>query len=197
MPNTSATGGYLLPGVSPTPVEGNDFEDFLHDVIQGITGVSGTLIRPRWQPDPPNMPQVAESWIAFGITDFIPDTYAVEQTNSEDDGSVDLIRHEVDTVLLSFYGPNASVLAGVFRDGLQISQNRSALVSAGVGMISTGEARQVPTLVKERWQKRIDMEWKLKRQILRNYPVLYLLTANVELNAEGSSLITTNIEAQP
>ena len=194
MPNTSATGGYLLPAISPAPVEGNDFEDFLHDVIQGITGLDGTLIRPRWQPDPPNMPQVADSWIAFGITDIIPDTYAAEVPNSAGDGSIDLIRHETNQILVSCYGPTASVLASQLRDGLQVSQNRAVLVSAGVGLVSTGSVRAAPSLTKDRWQKRMDFEITIRRQILRNYPVLYLLSAEVELNAEGSSLITTPIE---
>ena len=114
--------------------------------------------------------------------------------NSDEDGSIDLVRHETNTILVSCYGPNASVLASQLRDGLQVSQNRAVLVSAGVGLVRTSSVRNAPALTKERWQKRLDFEIVVRRQILRNYPVLYLLTADVELNAEGSPLITTPID---
>lgn len=193
MSNTSATGGYLLPGTSPTPVEGTSFEDFLHDVIAGITGLSGKLMRPRWQDEPPNIPQAATTWAAFGITAWDPDTYAVERENPVGDGSVDLIRHETNEILVSFYGPDSSLYAGILRDGLQVSQNRSVLTAAGIGLTRTGSPQQVPSLVKERWQKRIDLPITIRRQILRNYPVLTLLSAHLTLYSKAALLITTPI----
>jgi hypothetical protein len=194
MPNTSASGGYLLPAAAPAPVEGDAFEDFLHDVIQGITGMDATLIRPRWQDEPPNMPQASNTWCAFGIASWIPDTYAIEELDPAGDGSVNLIRHETDELLASFYGPDAQRYASYLRDGLQVSQNRAALVAAGVGLVRTGNVVQVPSLVKERWQRRVDLPITVRRQILRNYPVMYLLTANAILYGEGAPLITTPID---
>ena len=193
MPNTSATGGYLLPGATPAPVEGDAFEDFLHDVIQGVTGLAGSMIRPRWQDEPANMPQANTTWAAFGITAWDPDTYAVEQEQQDGEGT-DLIRHETNEIMVSFYGPQAALYASAFRDGIQVSQNREALVLAGVGMVSTGSAQQVPSLVKDRWQKRVDVPWTVRRQILRSYPVLTLLSANLILYTDTTPQIVTPID---
>lgn len=194
MPNNSASGGYLTPAAAPSPVEGDAFDDFLHDVIAGVTGMSGELIRPRWQQEPTNMPQADQTWCAFGITDFTSDTYAVEQMNS--DGSFEMIRHETNQILVSFFGPSAIAYAGILRDGLQISQNRTALVAAGVGMVNTGNPIQVPSLVKERWQKRVDLPWTVRRQILRSYPVLHLLTANAILVTDTTPQLINPIDVQ-
>jgi hypothetical protein len=202
MTNTSATGGYLAPSPLPQPVVGLEFEDFLHSVIQQITGVAAQLIRPRWQPDPANLPQANQSWIAFGILDWEPDTYAVEEFNPANQGSMELTRHETVETLVSFYGPDANKNAAVFRDGLQISQNREALTAAGIGQRSTGKASHIPSLVKERWQSRVDVPWTFRRQIKRSYPVLYLLSAQNVLSVDSpkplnTDIVVTNIIANP
>lgn len=176
MPNTSASGGYLLPASSPAPLEGQSFEDFLQQIFVGLTGIDGSFVRPRWQPDPPNQPARGQDWFAFGITDWDPDTYGVELHKA--DGSSDLQRHETVNILISFYGPNASTYMAMLRDGLQIAQNREIFQTNAMGLVQTGRALNVPSLVKEKWLNRIDLTMTMRRLILRTYPILNLASAN-------------------
>ena len=59
MTNTSATGGFLSPLSTPAPLEDQALADFFQQYVAGITGIAGNLVRPRWQAEPPNIPQVA------------------------------------------------------------------------------------------------------------------------------------------
>lgn len=177
MSNNSSTGGYLVPASSPAPLEDDAFDDFLHDIGVGITGMDPTLVRPRWQPESINLPDFGTNWMALGVTETDPDTYGVEVFDP-----VTLVthlqRHEVTTILCSFYGPNANGLCSQFRDGLQISQNREALWLAGMALVETGKPMQAPELIKDRWTRRVDMPWVVRRGIFRDYPVLSLLSAS-------------------
>lgn len=191
MTNSSATGGYLTPEASPAPLEGDAFEDFLQEVIVGISGLPSDMVRPRWTPEPANMPASGTNWAAFGISSWNADTYAIEQHSGLSDGSEILIRQETDEVLVSFFGPDAASYMALFRDGLQVSQNRYALSAAGVVLQKTGDPVNAPMLMKEKWMRRIDLPVTLRREIRRSYQVLSLLSASSVLQSEGSSLITT------
>lgn len=186
--NTSASGGYLPPLASPKPLYDDPFEDFLHDVIAGITGVSGELIRPRWQPEPPNLPARDSNWLAFGVVRLQGDVYAVVR-HREDDGGDDLSRHETVDVLVSAYGPRASEMLAILRDGLQIEQNREALIAAGVGFRDASEMIPAPVLVKDRWTRRWDMNVSVRREIKRTYGVVSLVKATAEI---GNDLYQTD-----
>ncbi len=59
-----------------------------------------------------------------------------------------------------------------------------------MGIVGFGDQITAPELVKNLWYRRIDMELQVKRQIVRNYPVLDLLSAQTLLNNE---LYTTDI----
>jgi hypothetical protein len=52
----SRTAGYLGPRDTPQQLVDGAWDDFLHDVIAGTTGLDPTLVRPRWQSEPPNIP---------------------------------------------------------------------------------------------------------------------------------------------
>jgi len=180
-PDTSATGGYLSPAGAPAPLEGQALFRFFHDLFAGILQIDPALVRPRWQVEPPNQPDLATvSWLAFGITARATDTFAyvghvgaVGATPGYDQ----LQRHEELTILTSHYGPEADLNAEVLRDGLQIAQNREVLQLNNMSVIETGEALTVPVLVKERWLYRVDLSVRIRRQITRNYPVLDLASA--------------------
>lgn len=191
MPNTSATGGYLSPGVSPAPLEDTAFENFLQEIFVALTGLDETMVRPRWQPESPNQPDFGVDWIAFGITEQDPDTYAATvqgETNTE------FQRHETVTVLISSYGDNASKNLAVLRDGLQVEQNRAVLTANAMGLVETTRMVTAPALIKEKWTRRFDMKMIFRRQIRRVYSVLTILTAEVDLNAE---VIQETITVQP
>lgn len=184
MTNSSATGGYLVPAPSPAPLEGQDFNRFLQQIVVGITGMEGNLVRPRWQPEPPNWPAVGSDWAALGIIGRKADTFAVELHDPNGDGSSELRRHEEVELLVSFYGPNADLNAELLRDGLQISQNREVMQLASMNLVETGECLAVPSLEKDKWLYRVDLRVVIRRQIRRVYPVLNLLSANGTLNTD-------------
>lgn len=179
--NTSATGGYLIAADDPAPLEDEALDDFLQAVVVGISGLAGTVVFPRWQTDVPNLPDAGTDWAAVGVTEQDPDTYAVtshDPEGADDDGVDQLIRHETIVVKTSFYGPNAGKYMSLFRDGLQVEQNRAALTAAGFGLKQTSKPIRAPELVKGKWLNRIDLDLIVRRMILREYPVLSLLSAN-------------------
>lgn len=193
MPNTSASGGYLTPA-GAAPLQDEAFENFLHDLFVGLTGISNELVRPRWQPEPPNQPDFGSDWLAFGIMRQAGDTYGYMEHDSDGDGTDQLTRHESVEILLSSYGPNASGNLSLLRDSLLVEQNRAVMVAAGMGQTETGEIIPAPTLVKDRWMRRFDMTMSFRRSIQRTYPVLTLLSAQGTLNTEA---MTTSIDVGP
>lgn len=191
MTNTSASGGYLLPVDSGSPLYDDAFEDFLQEIVVGLTGLPREMVRPRWQPEPGNMPMANADWCAIGIREFDADTYQVGQMQK--DGSFETLRHETNDVMASFYGPHATRYAALMRDGIQLDQNREALREQGVLLQVSGTPTRVPSLVKEKWQNRVDLPVTFRRQIRREYRVLSVLTADVRVNGEGHPLIVDDI----
>jgi hypothetical protein len=188
MPNTSATGGYLVPALSPAPLEDAALDDFFQAVVVGITALPGASVRPRWQIEPPNMPNLASDWAAFGVAVVASETFAwVGHFPAVGlvPGYDEFRRHEELEWITSFYGPDARANAALLKDGLQIAQNREPLLLAGMGVIETGDVRTVPLLVKERWQFRADLPVRIRRAVVRRYPVLDLASAQATLNTEA------------
>lgn len=201
-PGTNTLDGNFILDVS-TLASANGLDDdplfdFFHDLIAGITGMAGNVIIPRWQPEAPNIPDFNSSWCAFGITDYDADVFAAELhipnrldvnfilDQSRLDSAVmnELRRHEKVNCLASFYGPNAIYLARLLRDGLQVSQNQEMLSMNSMGLVESGNVTLVPSLVKERWLRRADLPFTIRRQVVRRYPVLDLLHSGIVLNTE-------------
>lgn len=172
----SSVAGYL--GPSGAQLDDTALEDFLHDVVAGITGLDGTLVRPRWQEEPPNWPPFRTNWVSIGVASTTPDTFAYENHLPDGEGSDDMRRHEVFDLACSFYGPDADAMADTLRDGFQVAQNRTALFMAGMGLVSCGPSTAAPVLLKERWLNRTDMVVTIKREIRRTYPVLNILSVD-------------------
>lgn len=180
VPNSSVAG--FLGSISNIP---NDqaLEDALNPTIAGITQLdANTQIRPRFQEDPPAVPDRSVNWVAFGITRILSDTCAatVQQSNS----SALVIRNQDIEVLLSWYGPQAGNNAEVFRDGLQIDQNRDLLRAADLGIITIGEARKAPELFKSKYLNRYDMTLMLRRRTARQFSILTLTGFGITLNTD-------------
>lgn len=176
MPNTSATGGPLLPS-SSAPSDDDALVDFLNAVIAGITGLSGTLIRPRWQERPPPLPPVGTTWMATGIGTRSGDTFPEVEHDPDGEGADNLNQHEEFVLDCTFYGPAAQSTATLLRDGLNIAQNREVLDTNGVKFIATGPMPNTPEVVNQRWLMRTDMPITFRREVGRTYPVLNIIEA--------------------
>ena len=176
MPNSSATGGYLLPG-STTPVQDDPFEDLLGGLIAGISGIARGMVRPRWQPTPPAMPSIATNWCAFGITEIDADWSAATTHIPDGDGVDEVVRHDTVRILASFYGPSAYGLAAQVRDGLWVPQNFDAIRMAGIALLECDRIRTASDLLNERFVRRVDLDILLRRAVVRTYPILNLLSA--------------------
>lgn len=184
--NTSSTGGFIAPAASPVVLEDTALTDLLQAMVVGITGLTASLVRPRWQPVPPTQPSVTTTWCAIGITDRTPDPgTAWVGHDPTGDGTDQMQRHEVLTVLLSFYGPNAAAMAGRLGDGLYIAQNRETLYHAGAGLVDVGASLTFGELVNGQFVSRCDMPITVRRVRARIYPVENLLEGPVNLESNG------------
>ncbi len=193
MTNTSATGGPLVPETSPAPLEGRALLRFFQQIIVGITGLDGTVVRPYWQEEPPTVPDAGVAWAAFKITRRPSDEYPFvgRYYYQAEDGNDYLQRHEALDILTTFYdtgstglddsGGLADSYASLLRDGLAVPQNREPLFLAGMGLVRIGDLITVPVIFKRRWQNRVDFEFTVRRQIDRAYPVLPLVGATGDI----------------
>lgn len=193
---TSATGGYIQPAPppAPTPLQDEALEDFFQQIVVGLSGLAGQFVHPAWQEEPPNLPNVGKDWAALAVQEIIPDTYGVEIHDGAGEGSNDFQRHETINMLVSFYGPNAGRISGLFRDGLQISTNRAVLSLAGMGLVETGPVLRAPVLSKAKWLNRYDCPWVVRRAVQRTYPVLNLRSMLASLVAADTGAAPNYIE---
>ena len=194
----STTPGYLgpLPAPSPSPPSDDAWDDFLHDVIAGITGLDPALVRPRWQREPPNMPDFDTDWVGFGVigteTGFEPAVIHVGQG----DGYDALQEQEVSNILCSFYGPHAARYASYLRRGFFVWQNRAMLRANAVGLIEISGTTAAPELVRNQWLNRVDLTVRLNREIRYDYAVRNIVRATGEIIANdiGTRVITDTFD---
>lgn len=198
MTNTSATGGYISPssGLVASPLEDAAFDDFLQAIVVGITGIAQVF--PRWQVTPPNLPTMGTDWASIGVTEQRADSFAYVQHNPvldpvgvppitptpPPDGYDMLITHEIVEVLCSFYGPNCRGNASLLRDGLSMAQNREQMQLNRIAFVGCGAIVRVPSLVNTQWYDRADLPFTLRREIVRSYPILNILSVPVTLESE-------------
>lgn len=173
----SSTGGYLSPAVASPPLEDDALTAIFQQMIVGITGLPGNMVRPRWQPNPPKQPEPTVNWCALGIAVQTLDDGPAIVHNGAGNGSDTYIRHEQIDVLASFYGPNGMQNAQLLSDGLAIPQNLEQLKAQDMNSVDTGQIRTAPDLINEQWVRRYDIELTFRRKITRSYNVLNTLTA--------------------
>jgi hypothetical protein len=181
----SSTGGYLAPALSPGPLEDDALDDFIQEFVVGITALDGQYVRPRWQPEPPNLPPEDVNWAAVGIASREGDTYSVELHDPAGDGADIVIRHETLNILATFYGPASQAMAAKLRDGLGLAQNREPLFAQNMGLVSVGQLSRGPELVKNKWLPKVDLPFAIRREIRRCYPVLNLMSGQITLQADA------------
>lgn len=188
--NNSSTSGILSPSLNPDVLEGEKLVDFFQNWVASITGMPGQYVRPRWQAEPPNIPASNIDWCAIGIKRRESDTYVSEVHVSADLGYNELRRHEILHFLISFYGPRADLYSELFREGVQVAQNREILTLHSMGLVETGEVVTVPEMIKDKWLNRLDLDFSIRRQIVRHYAVQNLNSADVSVN--GNEMIVSN-----
>jgi len=181
MANTSATGGFLTPADPLAPEQDIDLDKLFQATTAGITGLAGSLVRPRWQPGSPKQPEASVNWCAISAMLIDPDAGPAIIHNPASDGADGLIRHEDITVLASFYGPNGARYAAILRDGIGIHQNTEALSAYGIRFVDDGPIRQVPEFVNQQWIRRADISLRFRRKVSRTYPVQNVLSADIHL----------------
>lgn len=158
---------FLLPLPSPSPLEGDDLEDAVQATLAGVAGLPPDLVRPRFQPNAPVVPDFHVDWAALGIVRTRPDVFAfVRQVDAD---TAELQRDCAVEVLASFYGPHAHAIASRLADGLQLDANRAALRAAGLKVQETGDLVGAPAFVKEVWTKRFDVRLHLSYRTVRRY----------------------------
>jgi hypothetical protein len=190
--NDSSTGGYLAP-TGAAALDDDALDAVFQQLVAGVTGIPGNLVRPLWQQNPPNLPDAGTNWVALGIPNRSTDDFAfVEHVSPPTGTPYDLYqRHEILHIRASFYGPQAAGNAMLFRDGMLIAQNRETLGLLGMGYVASQEPRQVPDLVNQQWRKRVDMTFDVKRVVQRQYPVLNLASAGVTMQTLAASPVPT------
>lgn len=146
----------------PAPGPGHEAtEDVLHDLVVGLTGLPGDLVRPRWQPRPPQTPSPDTSWCALGVTGRDSPGSQLRSTADGEGWAVET--HETLDVLISFYGPQASALALAVREGLRVPLNRETLRAANMALVRAGQMANAPELVNNAWLRRVDLPLTFRR----------------------------------
>ncbi|VXB24971.1 putative bacteriophage protein [Burkholderia sp. 8Y] len=184
MANDSSTGGYLLPTAPSPPLEDAALDAVFQQLIVGLTGLPGNMVRPRWQPTVPKMPEPTQNWCAIGVTDidqdFAPTVVHVPDTAGTDK----LYRNEILTLTASFYGPAAMQYAAQARDGIFVAQNHGMLELSGMGLVDVGRLTAAPELLNQQWLRRYDLQFRVRRQVERTYSVLNVLSAHGTINRD-------------
>ncbi len=194
MANTSATGGYLAP-TAPVPPDDDDLDNLLQELVAGVTGLPGEMVRPRWQPIVPKQPEPTENWCAMGVSVQMNDSSPAIQHDPAGDGSDTYTRHQQIDLVCSFYGPSAKGYAQRLADSMSIPQNSEQLALNGMKFVRASDIQPVPALVNQQWNRRYDLTLTLRRKITRTYTVLNLLSAEVQSTTDSVPPVaaTTNI----
>lgn len=172
----SSPQAYIQPS-STVPIPNNlSLTQFIQTVLVGVSGLSGPMVRPKWQPEPPKQPDINVDWMAMGISVASPD--ANSYVGVDDTGATGTQRHETLEITCDIYGPNGLEIGGLVRDGFQIPNNLSALRYANMGFVEVSPMRQIPDLINERFINRVAMSVFLRREIQRTYPILTILSAS-------------------
>lgn len=198
MATDSTTQGYLQP-ISVLPVNDRALEDIFGEAIAGITGLNRNDVRPREQPQPPNLPDQEKDWCAFGVTPIEQDTFAyVRQLPAlESNGEGQVERDEILDVFISFYGANSHQFMSHCREGLSVQQNREFLWLQGIKLVGIGRPIKVPSLLKDRYVRRIDLSVQFTRRVVIRYAVRNISIAIGDLHTDTGKIPPIPIIVNP
>jgi hypothetical protein len=188
MPDSS-TGGYLAPS-SGSPADDANLEAIVQRLIVGVSGLPGNMVRPTWQVNIPQQPSPATNWCAIQIQSITPDDNPaiIHDPVAETDT---LYRHEEIEVLLSFYGITGQQYASQARDGLYLNQNDEALKTVNMVFVGTSPIRTASDFINQQAVRRFDFTLTLRRQVVRTYSILNILSATIGLETDQPILTET------
>lgn len=180
--------------------EGQSLENWLQHYVAAVTEIEASLVRPRWQREPPNIPDFdTPCWLSVGVTRKKPigqwsytGHRAAPQTNEPATGRDDMVRWEDCELLCTFYGPQCEVYSENFYSGCMVWQNRSVLRLVGLVLVEVGEQIRMPELIKNQWLDRVDRTVFFRRVVQRSYPVMSLISARgvIQLDSTGGDYNT-------
>lgn len=189
------TAPIIQPDATPAPMQGQALNDFIQAWLVSLTGLDGTLVRPAPQTTPPVIPPDTTVWMAFNAQVDKSDTFPF---NGQIGDEFQLQRAENIKVLCSFYDQGTDGQAGKFasllRDNLAIPQNLEVLYEQNMGLIGVEPEVEVPSLLKERWLYRVDLPFYVTRQVVRNYDVPTILTAEGQINTDDGITVPFHVE---
>jgi len=195
---SSGAAGFLAPLTAP--IYDNPLDDFFHAFLVALSTIPGALVRPRWQPEPPNLPPFTTDWMAWGIVDVDEDRFAYQDLVETESGDQFVVeRDEILTMLMSFYGPRAGQLGKQVSASMQLSQNRSYLRTQNMTLIEVMGQARVPALLKEKWVPRVDQRVLFRRRATWAYQVHTIESAQASLENEHYStpLVVTDPPTTP
>ena len=178
---TSATGGYLA---AELPVDGGlDLDLIWQGFVVGVTGMRGDLVRPRFQPIVPKMPEVGSDWAAVGVIDDTPDASPalIHRPATDGMGETYSVRHSELHIIVCFYGDNAHANAQRLRDGAGIPQNHDRLKRHGMGLVSCSSIISMPELVAQQWMRRCDVHITARKMTTQRYAIKHIAAAKTNV----------------
>lgn len=192
MANDSSTGGYILPTGTASPYDAA-LDAIFQAMVVGLTGLPGSMVRPRWQPTPPKQPPPTADWCAIGVTVIDPDDGPAIIHDPTGNGQDRTQRHETIEVLCSFYGPDAGQYAAMVRDGIAVPLNNGMLQPNGIAFVRVVRPVIAPELVNQQWIRRWDVPMTFRRNAERTYPVLNLESAEVTIASDSGPSGSVNV----
>lgn len=183
-PNTSATGGYLRPTSAP-PDEDDALADALQELVVGVTGLPGALVRPRWQPEPPTQPAANVDWCGVGVMGDAPAAGRASTRHiAANEGTSETYHDATFAVMASFYGPNASGYAKLLRDGLMVAQNREEMFRQNMALVGApGNTTRTAELINTAFVGRCDISFEIRRRASRTWAIKNALKAAGSISA--------------
>lgn len=187
----SSTGGYI------SPAENILDDDALDDVFiiaaRSITGVASDFVRPRFQDEPDDFPELTQDWIAIGVVEIAPDTYAAMEHNPTlgpsdghggHTGATVQTSYETVSVLASLYGPNMQRIGRVLARGFLIPQNNEAIAANGLVFTKAEDPIKAPSMIKGRWRRKIDVMLRFRREVALTYPIRTIAAVSGQITTD-------------
>lgn len=181
MSNDSTSSGYITP-TGDAPLYDSALEQSINNLIQEITGLSAELVFIKRPIALMQIPQNDVTCCAFDITSV---QYSANPAYVQvSDAAGEQWSQEILLILCCFYGANGAGTAALLRDGLYVSQNSAELNRIGLSFQECGPIFNRSEIINEQWNRRYDIDVKLRRKIIRSHNIESLLAAPVSFFGE-------------